>query len=314
MSAADTSVRVPKVLLERLQREVERLRAERLEVPADRVDREALRRDFVAASASLWSLVQTVRNKERLEQRFLDAGAALWALVQDQADAIDQARRQATATVDADAQAAPEGDVSDDEREQLRAHLAGALQRVAEAEAAREALRAECDALREEVALLRRTHPMPPAAPSQNESVARGPDGSDAEVVGAAFVAWCRRNRSLVSRPYLFAAFLQTAAEGVEVEVRPVYRDRDAAPPAFREAASPSAGDGAEYWLVRRGEAHALLPQPLRPTEFRETAPAFEGEATPETLGDAQPARVRFADGAWRLDAPGRLVAEAPAA
>ena len=136
---------------------------------------------------------------------------------------------------------------------------------------------------------------------STGPSAARS--SSPAAIAGTAFAAWCRRNRALVSRPYLFASFLATAAEGTETEVTPVYRDRTASEPTFRAEAI----DGVEHWLVRVGPETMLLPQPLSPAQFRELAPVFTGDATPETVESVVPALVRAQGGAHVLATPGRV-------
>ncbi len=186
----------------------------------------------------------------------------------------------------------------------LRADLAEARQALGSAQAEVAAARAETDDLR-------RTHPFPPPRPGRPADGAPGEDappaGGPKDVVGRAFAAWCRRNRALVSRPYLFATFLKAAAEGTMVEVTPVYRDRAAATPTFRAEVV----DGVEYWLVRLGPATVLLPQPLSPSQFRELAPAFDGQATPETVGVVVPADVVAEGGAHVLAAAGRVTSEA---
>ena len=192
----------------------------------------------------------------------------------------------------------------------LRTELASARAGLAVAQAEAAAAQAEADALR-------RTHPMPP--PSRRaasgavpgEAAATEPnapaDDGPAGIAGRAFAAWCRRNRALVSRPYLFASFLKSAAAGMEVDVTPVYRDRAAPAPTFRADAL----DGVEHWLVRIGPATVLLPQPLAPGQFRELAPAFTGDATPETLAAVVPAEVAAEGGAHVLVTPGRVEADA---
>ena len=193
----------------------------------------------------------------------------------------------------------------------LRAELASARSLLAVAQAEAAAAQAEADALR-------RTHPMPPpprratSAPA-GETAGAVPadpaptDDGPAGIAGRAFAAWCRRNRALVSRPYLFASFLKSAAAGMEVEVTPVYRDRAATAPTFRADAL----DGVEHWLVRIGPATVLLPQPLAPGQFRELAPAFTGDATPETLAGIVPAAVTAEGSAHVLVTPGRVTADA---
>ena len=190
----------------------------------------------------------------------------------------------------------------------LRAELASARSLLAVAQAETAAVLAEADALR-------RTHPMPPprtaaspddAAPEPDGETDEPDDDTPAGIAGRAFAAWCRRNRALVSRPYLFASFLKTAAAGLDVDVTPVYRDRAASVPTFRSEAV----DGVEHWLVRIGPATVLLPQPLSAAQFRELAPCFTGEATPETLAGITPATVSAEGTAHVLAAPGRVVAE----
>ncbi len=185
----------------------------------------------------------------------------------------------------------------------LRAELAEARSELGVAQAEAAAARAEADALR-------RTHPMPPPPPRRSgEEPADDalPAAGPKDVAGRAFAAWCRRNRALVSRPYLFATFLKTAAGGMAVEVTPVYRDRAASVPTFRAEAV----DGVEYWLVRIGPATVLLPQPLSASQFRELAPAFDGQATPETVASVVPADVVAEGSSHLLAEPGRVTADA---
>ena len=248
--------------------------------------------------------------------------------LRDERDALLEALREAEQTRTAPGDDTPGDDTADvaalqaqldravertiraaEELTALRADLAAARAALAEAQAEAAAAQAEADALR-------RTHPMPPlarrpaAAPVASTDAGEPPaetDAGPAGVAGRAFAAWCRRNRALVSRPYLFASFLKTAAEGLEVEVTPVYRDRAAPEPTFRAQAI----DGVEHWLVRVGPTTVLLPQPLSATQFRELAPAFEGAATPETVAAVVPAEVAFEGGAHVLVAPGRITADA---
>ncbi len=236
------------------------------------------------------------------------------------------------ATLEAGGSGAPDGDAlaqierateqavrSAEEAASLRTELADARSQLALAQAETEAARTEADELR-------RTHPMPPprrvadraaellsgvaggvagVAKRLSGSAEAAPDPtSPAAIAGTAFAAWCRRNRALVSRPYLFASFLATAAEGVETEVTPVYRDRTASEPTFRTEAI----DGVEHWLVRVGPETMLLPQPLSPTQFRELAPVFTGDTTPETVESVVPATVRAQGSAHVLDTPGRVL------
>lgn len=239
--------------------------------------------------------------------------------LRDERDALlDRvAALEAGGAVDGDAQAKAERAAelaaqAAEEASALRTELADVRSRLALALAEAEAARAEADELR-------RTHPMPPArgrvaglaadaASELAEHLAGAPDAAPvpagpATLAGTAFAAWCRRNRALVSRPYLFASFLASAAEGMETEVTPVYRDRAAPEPTFR----PEAIDGVEHWLVRVGPETVLLPQPLSATQFRELAPVFTGEATPETVGEVVPAAVRAQGGAHVLAALGRV-------
>lgn len=131
------------------------------------------------------------------------------------------------------------------------------------------------------------------------------PETGPAALAATAFVSWCTRNRALVSRPYLFAAFLKGEAGGAEVEVTPVFRDRAMAAPTFRSQTV----DGVEHWLVRVGSATVLFPQPLSSAQFRELAPCFDGQATPETLTSVRPARVAAEGGVHVLKEPGRVSA-----
>ena len=242
----------------------------------------------------------------------LDRVAALEAGGAASGDARAQAER-----------AAEQAAQATEEASALRAELADVRSQLALALADAEAARAEADELR-------RTHPMPPPrgrvaglaaglasglagrVAGVAERLAGGADPSPgaapdparpAAIAGTAFAAWCRRNRALVSRPYLFASFLASAAEGMETEVTPVYRDRTAGEPTFRTEAI----DGVEHWLVRVGPETVLLPQPLSATQFRELAPVFTGEATPETVGEVVPAAVRAQGGAHVLVAAGRV-------
>ena len=182
----------------------------------------------------------------------------------------------------------------------LRAELASARSLLAVATA-------EATAAQAEVAGLRRRDPTAPRpAPTSDVSATASEDEGPAGLAGRVFTAWCRRNRALVSRPYLFASFLTQHADGAEVEVTTVYRDRAAAAPTFRAESI----DGVEHWLVRVGATTVVLPQPLSAQQFRELAPVFEGEATPETLASVVPAEVASEGGAHVLRAPGRVAAE----
>ncbi len=278
---SDSQILVSRELLRNVKREVDDLRDERD------------------------ALLEALREAEQARTASADGAPGAGALDDDAAD-VAALQAQLDRAVERTVRAA-------EELTALRTDLAAARAALAEAQAEAAAAQAEADTLR-------RTHPMPPpprrptappAAGATAGTDVSGPAGDTgtgpAGVAGRAFAAWCRRNRALVSRPYLFASFLKTAAEGMEVEVTPVYRDRAASEPTFRNEAI----DGVEHWLVRVGPATVLLPQPLSHAQFRELAPAFEGEATPETVGTVVPAEVAFEGGAHVLVAPGRVTADA---
>lgn len=152
-----------------------------------------------------------------------------------------------------------------------------------------------------ERAHLLRTHPAPPV-PRPGSAAAAPAEGSPEAVLCRAFVAWCRRGSPLISRPYLFVSFLREAAPGFACDVQPVFRTRTSGAPAFRRR-----GDGAEHWLVSVGDHHALVPQPVSPTQFRELAPAFDGTATPDTLDAIRPAMPDGGGDAFGLASTGRV-------
>lgn len=116
------------------------------------------------------------------------------------------------------------------------------------------------------------------------------PTNEQAEATGAAFVAWCNRGGPLVGRYFMFERALHHVVPDAAVE--PVFRDRVALRPTFREAA-----DGPEHWLVRLGTSLYLLPQPQSAEQFRELAPIFLGEAIPKHVTAVVPARL-VTDGA----------------
>ena len=260
---------------------------------------------------------ELLRNVKREVDDLRDERDALLEQLRSaEAASADAARSTDAASGDADLRAQLDRAVertvrAAEELTVLRTELASARSLLAVAQAETIAAQAEADALR-------RTHPMPPprtaastdddAIPASGDEANDEPeDDSPAGIAGRAFAAWCRRNRALVSRPYLFASFLKSAAAGMEVEVTPVYRDRAATAPTFRADAL----DGVEHWLVRIGPATVLLPQPLAPGQFRELAPAFTGDATPETLAGIVPAAVTAEGSAHVLVTPGRVTADA---
>lgn len=193
------------------------------------------------------------------------------------ADAMRTAAETATKERDAARETAAEARKTEDtasgaaaERDRLRHELAS--------------LRRDHEALQAEHAALLRTHPAPPTRASVPDDPG-APADSDQAALARAFVAWCRRGSPLVSRSYLFAAFVREAS-GRPCTVRPVFRDRSEPTPTFTER--PAAGS--EYWLVAVGDLHALVPQPTSPRAFAETAPAFDGESTPDRLASLSPA------------------------
>lgn len=295
MSSGGT-VRVPKLLIENLQHEVERLRGQLLDSGAQSVDREKLRDRFVEASAALWALVQHVRTKDNLSKRFLDASSPLWTLVQDQADEIDHARQHVARTA-----SAVDIKRADHWLDQLYGHMGD------EAEAGPSATpRAagwvdgpappgdESDDFEGESAARPAGTVAGPEAPLGSSPDPRAQTPADPSVAGQ-FVAWCRENTLMVNRVHLFEARLQNVAPGVRVET--VSRDRYEREVVLRRGAP----DGPEYWLMVVGDTYVILPQPVRASEFRELAPVFSGDATPESLTGISPAKATLQDGVFKL-------------
>ncbi len=237
------TVEIPKELLRRVMAEVEELR----EAAAERqAEAEALRteRDGLRAERdALRSQVTAYKDAAGEMKELAEATAAR------QASAASAAAEQARRTAEAGRTSA--------ERER---------------DAARDAFN-DADAERR---ALERTHPLPPRPLAATDAAGVEPR----EALQRAYVAWCRRGSPLISRAYLFAAFLREAAPGLPVAVRPVFRDRAAAGIAFSDNAA-----GVEYWLATVGPVAAVLPQPSSPYEFTELAPVYSGALTPDRLG-----------------------------
>lgn len=239
------TVEIPKELLRRVMAEVEELRtaaaAHTAEAEALRTERDAL----LEETQALRLQVAGYRDSESEMKTLADAAASKQAAA---ASAAANAAREA----------------ADAGRAAAERNLATARSALSASEGERRALE--------------RTHPLPPARPSAGPTDTAGvaPD----EALKRAYVAWCRRGSPLVSRAYLFAAFLREAAPGLPTAVRPVFRDRAAAGIAFSD--NPA---GVEYWLVTVGPVAAVLPQPSSPYEFTELAPLYAGALTPDRLG-----------------------------
>lgn len=265
MSTQDT-VSIPKDLLRRVMAEVEDLRA----AVADRVAEADTLRDERDALVLEQDALVTERDDlkvqcDRLQsevRQFREAAGDMKAHAEAAA-----ARRGAAATASAEAGRAS-------------------------AERERETLRDAFDQSESERRALERTHPLPPTrAPGVLSDADTGEAVPD-EVLRRAYTAWCRRGSPLVSRSYLFAAFLREAGGMLPTSVRSVFRDRAAAGIAF--SGNPA---GVEYWLATAGSVRCVLPKPASPYEFTELAPVYDGTLTPDRLGslvlarpdDAQP-------------------------
>jgi hypothetical protein len=127
-----------------------------------------------------------------------------------------------------------------------------------------------------------------------------------AEQVAHAFQRWCRDRGNSARDTSGFAHALGSAVPGSRVEI--VFGDRNLAAEVFY----PSGGahrpvDPLDYWLVSAGGDYLLLPRPSNAQRFVALAPAFTGAATPETLREITPARVRQEGSVWQLETPGHV-------
>lgn len=245
--------------------------------------------------------VEGLRERVEALERLVDARTAERDALEREVEtlrgellATDVEARVAAAVAEGDARAA-----------RLRAErdglAAAGRDAVADAEAARAALHEAIDQ-RDHLLL---THPAPPARAAQRPASEAPDDAFGA--VGYAFAAWCRRGTPLVSRPFLFAAFLaETTSDAVEVV--PVFRDPAADDGLYRLRPAT----GAESWLVSLGDVLALVPYPVSPDRFAELAPAYSGEATPRRTVAVTPARIEVTLGAARVTETGHIDGAAP--
>ncbi len=145
---------------------------------------------------------------------------------------------------------------------------------------------------------------MQQAPPVQQSASPPSAPQSDAATAAASFASWCRLGGGLVDRYELFQSHLSNTLPSAVVEV--VKRDLDspARPIAFDATGGNSA---AAYWLVRAGGELLLFPQPQSPQQFRDLAPAFAGNAAPQTVSSVEPARVSASGAGYVLTQPGRI-------
>ncbi len=168
-----------------------------------------------------------------------------------------------------------------------------------------QALRHELDEARAWISEEHRSRQAAAAAPPAPAVMPQpSPAVSPADAAASAFTDWCRRATPMMSKVDFFSNALATSVPGARIQT--VYRDLNsqAEPIRFdtRGGASP-----AEFWLVSVGSDALLFPQPLTGTQFRDLTRVFEGAATPQTLGQIAPARVRDEGGSFVLVHPGRI-------
>lgn len=280
---SDETVTVPRSLLVRVREEVNGLRDEVERLTAERDQLLAQQGPETTTDEAIegsWLHGKLVAQRDALAQQLEAAKNALSRLgTRAETDSV---------SVEEHARVVGERDELVREFEALRAEaddLRRAASQVPVLEETNRRLQADLHALQGTLgdvqadhARLIDTHPAPPtpmrAQPFVSGDGAPADSGAEA-AVARAFVAWCQRGSALISRSYLFEAFLRETWDGADV--RPVFRART---PEIRF----TPGDGVEYWLVVAGDVRVVVPKPVSAYAFAELTPVYGGAATPDTL------------------------------